>query len=43
MALPTGQRHGNLIALKRSQYEGEAIRLQQSKTGAKVFILAPRR
>lgn len=38
VALHTGQRRGDLIALRWSQYDGEAIRLQQSKTGAKVFI-----
>jgi len=38
VALHTGQRRSDLIALRWSRYDGEAIPLQQSKTGARVFI-----
>ncbi|GJE51806.1 Tyrosine recombinase XerC [Methylobacterium tardum] len=38
VALHTGQRRGDLIALRWGQYDGSAIRLTQSKTGAQVFI-----
>lgn len=38
VALHTGQRRGDLIALRWSQFDGEAIRLTQSKTGAKIYI-----
>lgn len=38
LALWTGQRQGDLLALGWTQYDGEAIRLQQSKTGARVVI-----
>lgn len=38
VALHTGQRRGDLIALRWAQFDGEAIRLTQSKTGAKVYI-----
>lgn len=38
LALWTGQRQGDLLALTWMQYDGAAIRLQQSKTGARVVI-----
>jgi integrase len=34
----TGQRQGDLLALCWSQYDGNVIRLKQSKTGARVVI-----
>lgn len=38
MALWTGQRQGDLLSLPWSAYDGTAIRLKQSKTGARVVI-----
>jgi integrase len=38
LALWTGQRQGDLLRLTWSAYDGETIRLQQSKTGARVSI-----
>ena len=38
LALWTGQRQGDLIALPWSAYDGRHIRLQQSKTGRRVMI-----
>lgn len=38
LALWTGQRQGDLLALAWTQYDGKAIRLRQSKTGARVVI-----
>jgi integrase len=40
LALWTGQRQGDLLALSWSAYDGTAIRLRQSKTGAAVSIPA---
>lgn len=38
LALWTGQRQGDLLALTWMQYDGAAIRLKQGKTGAYVYI-----
>lgn len=38
LALWTGQRQGDLLILAWTQYDGEKIRLQQGKTGARVVI-----
>lgn len=38
LALHTGQRQGDLLRLPWSAYDGERIRLKQSKTGARVSI-----
>lgn len=38
MALWTGQREGNLLALPWSAYDGQRITLRQTKTGARVSI-----
>lgn len=38
LALWTGQRQGDLLRLAWTQYDGKVIRLQQSKTGARVAI-----
>lgn len=38
LALWTGQRQGDLLALTWMQYDGATIRLRQSKTGARVVI-----
>jgi integrase len=38
LALWTGQREGDLLRLPWSAYDGETIRLRQSKTGARVSI-----
>jgi integrase len=38
IALWTGQRQGDILALTWRQYDGEKIRLQQGKTGARVAI-----
>lgn len=38
LALWTGQRQGDLLSLPWSAYDGKMIRLQQSKTGARVAI-----
>jgi integrase len=38
LALWTGQRQGDLLALPWSSYDGTHIRLRQSKTGARVVI-----
>jgi integrase len=38
LALWTGQRQGDLLRLTWSSYDGTHIRLQQSKTGARVMI-----
>jgi integrase len=38
LALWTGQRQGDLLALTWPQYDGERIRLKQGKTGARVVI-----
>src|SRR3990167_6059387 len=38
LALWTGQRQGDLLRLPWSAYQGERIRLRQSKTGARVTI-----
>jgi integrase len=40
LALWTGQREGDLLRLRWSAYDGETIRLQQSKTGTRVSIPA---
>ena len=40
LALWTGQRQGDLLRLTWSAYDGRAIRLRQSKTGARVVIPA---
>lgn len=40
MALATGQRKGDLLAVKWSSYDGEVIRFKQSKTGARLVIPA---
>ena len=39
LALATGQRQGDLLAMTWGAYDGERIRLTQSKTGRKVSIL----
>ena len=39
LALATGQRQGDLLAMTWSAYDGERVRLTQSKTGRKVAIL----
>ena len=39
MALWTGQRQGDLLRLPWSAYDGESIRLKQSKTGERVLVL----
>jgi integrase len=39
MALWTGQRQGDLLRLTWSAYDGESIRLKQSKTGERVTVL----
>jgi integrase len=38
LALWTGQRQGDLLGLPWTAYDGQRIRLQQSKTGARVVI-----
>jgi integrase len=38
MALWTGQRQGDLLRLPWSAYDGQDIRLKQSKTGARVLV-----
>lgn len=38
LALWTGQRQGDLLRLSWQQYDGEVIRLKQSKTGTRVVI-----
>ncbi len=38
LALWTGQRQGDLLKLSRLAYDGEKIRLRQSKTGVRVVI-----
>lgn len=38
IALWTGQRQGDLLRLAWTQYDGRVIRLQQSKTGARVQV-----
>lgn len=38
LALWTGQRQGDLLRLAWTQYDGSVIRLQQSKTGARVVV-----
>lgn len=38
MALWTGQRQGDLLALKWAAYDGKTLRIKQSKTGARVSI-----
>lgn len=38
LAIWTGQRQGDLLALEWPAYDGEKIRLQQSKTGVRVTI-----
>lgn len=38
MALATGQRKGDLLAVKWSAYDGDVIRFKQSKTGARLVI-----
>ena len=40
MALWTGQRQGDLLRLPWSAYDGESIRLKQSKTGERVPVPA---
>ena len=40
LALWTGQRQGDLLRLAWSSYDGQRIRLRQSKTGARVAIRA---
>jgi integrase len=43
LALETGQRQGDLLALPWSAYDGQWIRLRQSKTGRRVNIPVTRR
>ena len=43
LALETGQRQGDLLALPWSSYDGEWIRLRQAKTGRKVHVPVTRR
>lgn len=38
LALWTGQRQGDLLRLAWTQYDGQVIRLRQSKTGARVVV-----
>lgn len=38
IALHTGQRRGDIFALTWNQYDGRAITLRQSKTGARVYL-----
>lgn len=38
LALHTGQRRGDLIAMRWAQYDGTGISVRQSKTGAEVYI-----
>jgi len=38
LALSTGQRQGDLLRLTWSNYDGEWIRIRQSKTGRRVMI-----
>jgi integrase len=38
LAIWTGQRQGDLLALTWPQYDGQSIRLQQGKTGTRVVI-----
>jgi len=38
LALWTGQRQGDLLRLAWTQYDGDVIRLQQRKTGARVVV-----
>lgn len=38
MALWTGQRQGDMLALKWSAFDGKTLRIKQSKTGARVAI-----
>lgn len=38
LALYTGQRRGDLVALRWSAYDGKAIRLKQNKTGVSLAI-----
>ncbi len=38
LALWTGQRQGDLLRLPWSAYDGQMIRLKQSKTGARVMV-----
>lgn len=40
LAIHTGQRYGDLIRLRWSDFDGQAISLRQSKTGARVYIPA---
>jgi integrase len=43
LALETGQRQGDLLALPWSAYDGQWIRLRQAKTGRRVNIPVTRR
>jgi integrase len=43
LALYTGQRQGDLLALTWSAYDGQVITLRQSKTGTKVSIPVTRK
>ena len=43
LALETGQRQGDLLALPWSAYDGQWIRLRQSKTGRRVNVPVTRR
>ena len=43
LALETGQRQGDLLVLPWSAYDGQWIRLRQSKTGRKVHVPVTRR
>jgi hypothetical protein len=38
LALETGQRQGDLLALPWSAYDGQWVRLRQAKTGRRVNI-----
>lgn len=38
LAIHTGQRYGDLVRLRRSDYDGDAISLKQSKTSQRVWI-----
>jgi integrase len=40
LARHTGQRHGDLIAMRWSQYDGRSLRLTQRKTGAALVVPA---
>ena len=43
LLLGTGQRIGDVLAMKWSDFDGEAISVKQSKTGTNLWIPAPKR